>query len=100
MTSLVSAAVNPTLQKFELKPAHFIEMEEVVPAERQDLERGRQQLFLDRMAFRKRVKEMHDGLQAAGQKGGDDGIQMAREVVGGLGGARNSDSLVVVLDRR
>ena len=66
MTRLVSAAVNSTLQKFELKLAQFAEMEAVLQAERQDLERGRQQLFLDRLAFKKRVREVQEGLRKLG----------------------------------
>jgi SWI/SNF related-matrix-associated actin-dependent regulator of chromatin subfamily C len=57
-TRLVGAAVNLTLQKFELKLAQFAEMEEIVQAERRDLEKGWQQLFLDRLAFKKRAKDM------------------------------------------
>jgi len=75
MTRLVSAAVNSTLQKFELKLAQFSEMEAVLQAERQELERGRQQLFLDRLAFKKRVREVQNGLRKLGvtQTLGDGG---------------------------
>lgn len=69
MTRLVSAAVNITLQKFEIKLAQFNEMEEIIEAERRELEQARQQLFLDRMAFKKRVKEVQDALHAASLKG-------------------------------
>lgn len=68
MTRLVSAAVNTTLQKFELKLAQFAEMEAVLQAERQELERGRQQLFVDRLAFKKRVREVQEGLRKLGVK--------------------------------
>lgn len=66
MTRLVSAAVNTTLQKLELKLAQFTEMEAVLQAERQDLERARQQLFLDRLSFKKRVREVQEGLRKLG----------------------------------
>ncbi|KKA22648.1 RSC complex subunit (RSC8) [Rasamsonia emersonii CBS 393.64] len=69
MTRLVSAAVNVTLQKFEIKLAQFNEMEEIIEAERRELEQARRQLFLDRLAFKKRVKEVQDALQAASLKG-------------------------------
>ena len=52
MTRLVSAAVNITLEKMELKLQQFSEMEAALQKERRDLERGRQQLFLDMLAFR------------------------------------------------
>lgn len=69
MTRLVSSAVNITLQKFEIKLQQFNEMEEIIEAERRELEQARQQLFLDRMAFKRRVKEVQDALQAVSQKG-------------------------------
>ncbi|KAJ5145969.1 uncharacterized protein N7515_000533 [Penicillium bovifimosum] len=69
MTRLVSAAVNVTLQKFELKLQQFNEMEEIIEAERRELEQARQQLFLDRMTFKKRVKEAQDALQAVSLQG-------------------------------
>lgn len=69
MTRLVSAAVNVTLQKFEVKLQQFNEMEEIIEAERRELEQARQQLFLDRMAMKKRVKEVQDSLQSITLKG-------------------------------
>ena len=85
MTRLVSAAVNTTLQKFELKLQQFSEMESMLQSERRELERGRQQLFLDRMAFRKRVSETQDALRAASQKAGEEGTRMAQDVGAGMG---------------
>ncbi|KAI8629035.1 putative RSC complex subunit [Xylariaceae sp. FL1651] len=66
MTRLLSAAVNVTLQKMELKLKYFDEMEGILQAERRELERGRQQLFLDRLAFKKRVRETQEDLKAGG----------------------------------
>jgi SWI/SNF related-matrix-associated actin-dependent regulator of chromatin subfamily C len=86
MTRLVGAAVNLTLQKFELKLAQFAEMEEIVQAERRDLEKGRQQLFLDRMAFKKRVKDFEDALRSASLKEPQEAMRMMQEAVGsGMG---------------
>lgn len=84
MTRLVSAAVNTTLQKFELKLQQFAEMESMLQAERRELDRGRQLLFLDRLAFRKRVSETQDALRLASLKGGEEGARMAQNIpVGG-----------------
>ena len=84
MTRLVSAAVNTTLQKFELKLQQFSEMEATLQAERRELERGRHQLFLDRLAFRKRVSETQEALRLASLKGGEEGARLAQNVsVGG-----------------
>ncbi|KAI9718533.1 MAG: hypothetical protein M1812_003984 [Candelaria pacifica] len=86
MTRLVSAAVNTTLQKFELKLEQFAEMEAVVQAERRELERGRQQLFLDRLAFKKRVKEVQELFRMASLSGATEGARMVQEVGAGLSG--------------
>src|SRR5688572_9185392 len=81
MTRLVSAAANITLEKLELKLKYFNEMEAILRAERRELERGRQQLFLDRLAFKQRVRSVQDGLRAAASAGGDQGARMAHEVM-------------------
>ncbi len=81
MTRLVSAAVNATLQKMELKLKYFNEMESILQAERRELERARQQLFLDRLAFKRRVRDVQDGLQAAATAGGEQGYKMAHELL-------------------
>ncbi|KAI9789183.1 MAG: hypothetical protein M1816_006317 [Peltula sp. TS41687] len=80
---LVSSAVNVTLQRLELKLAQFNEMEAIIQAERRELERGRQQLFLDRLAFRNRVDEVTEAFKSASLRaglGGDEAAQLAREV--------------------
>lgn len=82
LTRLVGAGVNLTLQKFELKLQQFAEMEETVQAERRDLEKGRQQLFLDRLAFKKRVIEMDKAMKAAAIKAPEEGMRMMQEVFG------------------
>ena len=57
LTNQVSAAVNLQLQKLELKLQQFSEMEALLQAERREVERMRQRLFLDRLQFRRRVRE-------------------------------------------
>ena len=79
MTRLVAALLNTTLQKLELKLQQFSEMESVLQAERRELERGRQQLFLDRLAFRRRVAETQEAFRAAGR------LKPGEEVAVGLG---------------
>lgn len=82
LTRLVGAGVNLTLQKFEFKLQQFAEMEEIVQAERRDLEKGRQQLFLDRLAFKKRVIEMDKAVKTASIKSPEEGMRMMQEVFG------------------
>lgn len=79
MTRLVSAAANVTLQKLELKLRLFNEMESALRAERRELERGRQQLFLDRLAFKRRMRQAEEKLRVAQVAGGDQGAQMVHE---------------------
>ena len=88
VTRLVGAAVNLTLQKFELKLAQFTEMEEILQAERRDLEKGRQQLFLDRLAFKKRMRDMEEAFTKASKEGPEKGMRMMQEAVGVHAGQR------------
>jgi SWI/SNF related-matrix-associated actin-dependent regulator of chromatin subfamily C len=71
MTSLVSATLNASMQKLNLKLEQFNEMEAVLQAERRDLEKARQQLFLDRLAFKQRVNEVELGMRIGGDQGMD-----------------------------
>ncbi|PKY05018.1 putative RSC complex subunit [Aspergillus campestris IBT 28561] len=89
MTRLVGAAVNVTLQKFEIKLQQFNEMEEIIEAERRELELARQQLFLDRVAFKKRVKDVQETLQAASLKGpGEEANNMIADAANAAMGSR------------
>ncbi|KAF7936791.1 hypothetical protein BELL_0405g00110 [Botrytis elliptica] len=83
MTRLVSAAVNITSMKLDLKLKQFNEMEDILQAERRELERGRQQLFLDRLSFKKRVRDVQEGLKTAAATGGEQGTKMAQDVMQG-----------------
>ncbi|KAG6014324.1 hypothetical protein E4U54_005502 [Claviceps lovelessii] len=81
MTRLVSAATNITLQKLELKLKCFNEIEAILQAERRELERGRQQLLLDRLAFKGRVGKIMDSLRTAAAVGGDQGMRIAQDAL-------------------
>ena len=85
MTRLVSAAVNATLEKLEIKLQHFSLLEAALQTERRDLERGRQQLFLDRLAFRERVVDTQEALRKAAETGGEEGAKMAETIAVGGG---------------
>lgn len=71
LTAQVSAAVNLELTKLELKMQQFAEMEALLQAERREVERMRQRLFLDRLAFRKRVREVEGKLGRMGLAAGE-----------------------------
>ena len=102
MTRLNSAAVNVTLQKLELKLRYFTEMEAILQAERRELERGRQQLFLDRLAFKQRVRVVQEQLKvlgaAAAGDGGDSGKILAPTPMEGFAapGGKNGEKLSFV----
>jgi SWI/SNF related-matrix-associated actin-dependent regulator of chromatin subfamily C len=80
MTRLVSAAVNATLEKLELKLKYFNEMESILQAEKRELERARQQLFLDRIAFKRRVRQVQETFKQAAAVGGEQGMRLAQDV--------------------
>ena len=88
MTRLVSAALNRTLEKLELKLEHFSAMQSVQEAERRDVERSRQQMLTERLAVRRRMTEAQEAfkamsLKSGGASAGPDGAHAA----GGAGGA-------------
>ncbi|KAK1065823.1 SWI/SNF and RSC complex subunit Ssr2 [Friedmanniomyces endolithicus] len=88
LTAQVSAAVNLQLQKLELKLSQFSEMEALLQAERREVERMRQQLFLDRLAFRKRVAETEakmGGMRIGGVGGGSEKLGMDSVAAGMVG---------------
>lgn len=65
LSRIVSSAVNMQLQKMQLKLQQFSELEHVLSAERRDLERRREQLFLDRVAFQKRMRNVEESFRRA-----------------------------------
>ncbi|KAH8894037.1 SWIRM-domain-containing protein [Thozetella sp. PMI_491] len=82
MTRLVSSVLNVTLEKMDLKMRYFNEMESMLQAERRELERARQQLFLDRLSFKRRVRDVQDILKKAAATGGEQGYKMALGATG------------------
>lgn len=85
ITGLVSAAVNLQLQKMELKLAQFNELDTLLAAEKRELERQRHRLFLDRVAFGRKVRETEERLKSLGlsekkvtdskENGGDERLE-------------------------
>jgi len=75
VTSLLSSALALQTQKLDLKLAAFAELEKLLAAERRDVERRRRELFLERLAWRRRVEGVKDGVRnavASGLGRGDD----------------------------
>ncbi len=84
MTRLVSSAVNASLEKMELKMKQFAAMEALLQVERRELERGRRELFLEKVALRKRGEGVGMG-ERLGFERGDGGDGGRGGEVGGSG---------------
>lgn len=74
ITRLVSGTVNLQLQKLQLKLAHFNDFEKLLSAERRDLQRRRQQLFMDRVNFQRRVRALEEATKKIGGNLGGQGL--------------------------
>ncbi|KAF2279205.1 SWIRM-domain-containing protein [Westerdykella ornata] len=74
ISRLVSGAVNLQLQKLQLKLAHFDDFEKLLAAERRELQRRRQQLFLDRLTFQRRVRGFEEATKKIGASLGGAGL--------------------------
>lgn len=74
VTRLVSGAVNLQLQKLQLKMTHFNDFEKLLSAERRDLQRRRQQLFMDRLDFQKRVRALEEATKKIGSNLSGQGL--------------------------
>ncbi|KAG0051738.1 hypothetical protein BGZ83_003356 [Gryganskiella cystojenkinii] len=64
---LVTAVVETQLKKMELKLQQFEELESVLETEKRELERQRQQLYLDRLAMKKSIMAMQEKIVLARQ---------------------------------
>jgi SWI/SNF related-matrix-associated actin-dependent regulator of chromatin subfamily C len=83
LTRLVHTATNLQMEKLELKMRQFSELEAMLSAERRDLERRRQQLFLDRLQFQRRVRSVEEAFTRAVTLGSpQEGMKIVREAMG------------------
>jgi len=85
VTSLLSSALSLQTEKLDLKLQQFAELEKLLAAERRDVERRRRELFLERLAWRRRVEGVKDGVRkavAAGLgRGDDEAVRMLGEAL-------------------
>jgi SWI/SNF related-matrix-associated actin-dependent regulator of chromatin subfamily C len=108
ITRLVSGSVNLQLQKLQLKLAHFSDFEKLLAAERRDLQRRRQQLFMDRLNFQRRVRALEDatkkigsGMQGQGLPGSmtnEDAMAALADAIRLFGVGKGEDSTGVKRD--
>ncbi|KAH6629399.1 hypothetical protein C7974DRAFT_394403 [Boeremia exigua] len=108
ITRLVSGSVNLQLQKLQLKLAHFSDFEKLLSAERRDLQRRRQQLFMDRLNFQRRVRALEEatkkigsGMQGQGLPGSmsnEDAMTALADAIRTFGVGKGDDSIGVKRD--
>lgn len=108
ITRLVSGSVNLQLQKLQLKLAHFSDFEKLLSAERRDLQRRRQQLFMDRLNFQRRVRALEEatkkigsGMQGQGLPGSlsnEDAMSALADAIRMFGVGKGEDSMGVKRD--
>lgn len=108
ITRLVSGSVNLQLQKLQLKLAHFSDFEKLLSAERRDLQRRRQQLFMDRLNFQRRVRALEEatkkigsGMQGQGLPGSmstEDAMAALTDAIRMFGVGKGEDSMGVKTD--
>ncbi|ORY35631.1 hypothetical protein BCR39DRAFT_511220 [Naematelia encephala] len=78
ISQLVSRLVAAQVRKVELKLAMFERMENMLEEERMKVERGRQQLFKDKVALGKQLENV-EGLLKAAKNGVDAGVKAAKD---------------------
>ncbi|KAG0055628.1 hypothetical protein BGZ83_007928 [Gryganskiella cystojenkinii] len=83
---LVSLVVEMQLKKLELKLQQFQELENVLETEKTELEKQRQQLYLDRLAMKKSIMSMQEKMILARQTGNPGVFASVTVPPGGLGG--------------
>jgi SWI/SNF related-matrix-associated actin-dependent regulator of chromatin subfamily C len=108
ITRLVSGTVNLQLQKLQLKLAHFNDFEKLLSAERRDLQRRRQQLFMDRLNFQRRVRALEDatkkitsnmgGQGLPGSLSAEEAVEKLTEAMRMFGVGKGEDSMGVKRD--
>lgn len=83
---LVTVVVEMQLKKLELKLQQFEELENVLDMEKGELERQRQQLYLDRLAMKKSIMSMQEKMILARQTGNPQVFASVTVPLGGVGG--------------
>jgi len=83
---LVTVVIEIQLKKLELKLQQFQELENVLETEKSELEKQRQQLYLDRLAMKKSIMAMQEKMILARQTGNPQVFSSVTVPPGGLGG--------------
>lgn len=87
LNSLLATTVDLELQKLNLKMTQFAELEKLLEQERQEIEESRQDLYLQRLAIRKKAAAASQGNNADGETRLDSGPESAQGPPSRNGGA-------------
>ncbi|KAF3918617.1 hypothetical protein AA313_de0203641 [Arthrobotrys entomopaga] len=102
---LVSETINASLRKIDMKLTHFQELEHLLHAERRELEKNKQQLFMDRLAMKKQTIKAAELLKKAQASSGSDVAKYADQAAsmnfgaapgGGVGGGVDASRALLV----
>ncbi|KAK6346868.1 hypothetical protein TWF696_006973 [Orbilia brochopaga] len=80
VTRLVSETISANLRKMDMKLTHFDELERLLHAERKELEKQRQQLFLERLAMKKQMAKAAEMLKKAQTLNGEQAMKAAEQL--------------------
>lgn len=93
LSSLISSLVEAQLRKVELKLKRFEDLELVLHAERQEIEKAKLQVYLDRLSLKSQAESVLAKLREATTLSGQEAIDLAAEAV--QLAARNPKSALV-----
>lgn len=80
-STLVSSLVEAQLHKFELKLKRFEDLELVLHAQRQEIEKARLQVYLDRLSLKSQADSVLTKLRESVNASGQEAIDLAEEAV-------------------
>ncbi|KAF8930298.1 hypothetical protein BGZ58_008332 [Dissophora ornata] len=94
---LVTQVVEAQLKKMEMKLQQFDELESVLEIEKRELERQRQQLYLDRLAMKKSIMAMQEKMMMARQTANPQIVANITVPPGGVNGTGTAFQHEVIL---
>lgn len=80
ISRLVSEVIKLQLSKLELKLQQFNELEQILEAERRELEKNRQQLYLDRLSMKKQIIIVQEQLNQAISASKEEGLSIIKKI--------------------
>ncbi|PRT55365.1 Chromatin structure-remodeling complex protein RSC8 [Wickerhamiella sorbophila] len=78
---LLSSAVSMQLEKLELKMAKFDKLEDVLKAQKRELDTARLELYLDRLSLNQQADKVLTTLRQATAESGEEAVRLAEQAV-------------------